>query len=372
MKKGYYIHNQIKDDSGVSKKIDAQIMALSKNFEMHEAIIGNRKENYVSRKIRMKLLKRRPKLEYKTCLERLEQPDFVYIRKQILDADFYDFLCGVKSKFPSCKVMMEVPTYPYWNEFPDNELGRKLIEEEKEVIPKLKEVLDAVVVVGHEKELFGIQTIQINNGVDVDSIVINQKSAATLEINLIAVAKWREAHGYERIIDSLSRYYENGGEREIVFHMVGDGEESSKYKNLVEKYKLDNNVIFYGFKTGVELDQIYNKADLGLGFFAQYTTGGDYVSPLKSCEYLAKGLPVVTAVEEDCLQGEGKKYSLVFPDDDTDIDMQDVVDFYDKIYAGKDFEAVHKTIREYAVQTVSMNKVMEPVVGELRSYEKNN
>jgi len=363
---GYYIHNQKKDGSGVSKKIDAQMKVFKEHFEMHELILEKKKENKLQKKIRQKILNRKPKMLYDKTLPKIKNPDFIYVRKQILDQDFLDFLCNIKRNNTSCKILMEVPTYPYWNEYPKNKLGERIIEEEKRIIPQLKNVVDLIVDVGNEKELFGIATINIQNGLDPEAISISTKSEKDDIINLIAVAKWRDVHGYERIINSLKEYYREGGEREIALHMVGDGPETGYYKSISEDDCIKDRILFYGYKTGAELEEIYNKADIGLGVFGFYKTGGNYVSAIKCAEYLMRGLPVVSAVDEKYLIKLKDRCYLGFPDNETPLDMEKIIRFYDYIYESNSMNEVHNAIRTKAENMVSINKIMEPVINWLK------
>lgn len=359
---GYYIHNQQKDGSGVSKKIDAQMKVFKEHFDMRELIIDKKKETKIQRKLRQKILRKKPKMLYNEAFLKLDKPDFVYIRKQILDADFLEFLKKIKKEFPKCKILMEVPTYPYWNEYPKNKLGERIIEEEKKIIPQLKGVIDLIVDVGNEKNIFDIPTVNIQNGLDPELVHISSKKERTESINLIAVAKWRDVHGYERIIRGMIEYYQNGGIRNIILHMVGNGPETEFYKSLADNKLVKNRIKFYGYKTGAELEKIYNEADIGLGVFGFYKTGGTYVSAIKCAEYLMRGLPVVSAVDESYLLGlKGESY-LGFPDDKSTIDMNEIVKFYDDVYSDIDMDAVHVKTRDKALGLVSVSIVMKPIV----------
>lgn len=86
------------------------------------------------------------------------------------------------------------------------------------------------------------------------------------------------------------------------------------------------------------------------------------ISSLKSVEYLAKGLPVISGCVEDIMEyEEGKKFFKIFPNDESIIDMEQVIDFYDSICEVSD-KGLHKEIREYAKKTVDMSVVMKPVI----------
>ena len=174
----------------------------------------------------------------------------------------------------------------------------------------------------------------------------------------------RRAHGYERCIQGLARYYQKNPGRRVEIHFVGDGEEKDYYQSLVSQLHLEEYVFFYGSQTGKELDLIYNKADAGLGFFGLYKDKMSTISSLKSVEYLAKGLPVISGCVEDIMKYEnGKSFFKIFPNDESVIDIKEIVGFYDSVYNNnKDRNSVHREIRNFARQTVDMSVVMKPVI----------
>ena len=97
----------------------------------------------------------------------------------------------------------------------------------------------------------------------------------------------------------MGEYYKNGGTREAVFHLVGDGSELPLYKKLVEEYGLERRVRFYGFLSGEPLSQVYNRADIAVSCLGMYRKGMDRESSLKSREYSARGLPIIAVSPVD-------------------------------------------------------------------------
>ena len=110
-----------------------------------------------------------------------------------------------------------------------------------------------------------LKTLKVVNGTDVNSIAPIQPRKDDGEIHLLAVALFKKHHGYERIINGMNEYYKNGGKRIIKLYMVGDGPEIPMYEKIVKEYNLEDKVIFCGILEGAELDEIYNKCDIGLG-----------------------------------------------------------------------------------------------------------
>ena len=147
------------------------------------------------------------------------------------------------------------------------------------------------------------------------------------------------------------------------FHMVGEGGELDLYKSLVKKYHLEKYVIFYGKMTGKEIDAIYDRADIAMVAFAFYKAGITISSTLKMKEYLAKGLPAVSGCYEDSFGKEDVDFYLGFANDDSTVDIEKVVRFYEdnlKKYGSR--EALRDKIRTYAKEKVDMFVVMKPVV----------
>lgn len=174
----------------------------------------------------------------------------------------------------------------------------------------------------------------------------------------------RRAHGYERCIQGLAEYYQRNPDRRVEIHFVGEGEEKNYYQSLVSQLHLEEYVFFYGNQSGKQLELIYNKADVGLGFFGLYKDRMNTISSLKSVEYLAKGLPVVSGCVEDIMKyNNGKIFFKVFPNDKSVININEIIDFYDSIYNNEsDRKAIHKEIRDFARKTVDMSIVMKEVM----------
>ena len=141
--------------------------------------------------------------------------------------------------------------------------------------------------------------------------------------------------------------------------MVGDGRESVVYKSLVEKYGLGDRVRFYGFKSGEELEELYETADIALSSLGMHRVGLKVGQTLKSKEYGAKGLPIISEyrVEE---YPEGEKYQLVVPMDESPVNIESVIRMYDAIMEGN-VQQERKKIRDAVKKEADMQVVMKPI-----------
>ena len=264
------------------------------------------------------------------------------------------------------KVIYELPTYPYDKEI--TEKKKNLPVYWKDVICRqfLHKYVDRISILGPEKEVFGIPTIQIRNGYNFDGIQLRQVQADKTTIDIAAVACFDSWHGYERLIESLYAYYSSGGTRDIMLHFVGDGPEKAHYERLVADLQLGAHVVFYGMRTYTELMDIYDKCDLGASSFGMYKIGIDYGCTLKTREYLAKGLPIISGSKLDINDiPELSGYVLNFANNDTLIDFDKVIAFNDSLYrnrAPEDIVNMANSIRDLAERNFNMQQSMMSVV----------
>ena len=94
--------------------------------------------------------------------------------------------------------------------------------------------------------------------------------------------------------------------------------------------------------------------------FGRYKTGNILSTSLKSREYLAKGLPIITGCKTDILT-DNFKYYIEFPNDSSNISFETIVSFYDELYKNKNKRELIKEIREYAKSKCDISKMVKPV-----------
>lgn len=360
---GYYIHYKGRFPIGDSKRIDMMLEEFGKMSDIEEIDITPVKSSLLR-----SLLGFLPfiniKRDYKRAYKYMEKssPDYLYIRRTTADRGFLNFLKNIRNKYPECKIVVEIMTFPYdreeflnliyWPYFFKERLNRK----------KYKLFVDRFVTYSNDDYIFGVKTIRTLNGIDVGKIVAVSGQKNSPEINLIAVAGMCRFHGYERALYGLYEYKNNGGKRRIILHLVGEGAEVPKYKKIVVKCGLEDQVMFYGKKDGVELDEIYDGMDIGISSLGLYKLGIDRISSLKLNEYLAKGLPVVAGCDTVALTGKKSKYYIQFENNNTPIDMFKIVNFYDAVYGiDRQKGEVVKDIRQLAYKTVDISVAMKGI-----------
>ena len=150
------------------------------------------------------------------------------------------------------------------------------------------------------------------------------------------------------------------GKSKIYLHLVGEGKELAKYKELVEKYNLSEYVTFYGTLSGKELDAVFDTADIAacsLGCHRIHIFSGSF---LKSREYLARGLPIFSSTKIDVVPDK-YPYCLYVPEDETPVDVNKIVEFFDEITADSDTQKIHNEIRSFAKENCGISSAMKEV-----------
>ena len=303
--------------------------------------------------------------------ERLARADFLYFRHPAaVSAPMRRLLRRLKAANPGLRVVMEIPTYPYEGELTGAAAALK--PKDRYNRRRLAGLVDALAVVSdgcRRESLWGLPVITILNGCRVEEISPRHPRREDGSIRLAAVARISRWHGYDRLIRGMGEYYRNGGSREIFFHVVGSGRDGAleECRALAAEYGLEERVIFHGFQTGAALDEIYDCCDIGVTTMGMHRKGLAYTSDLKSREYLAKGLPVISGAAVDVLHGSGCLWYEEFPADDRPIDIGRLIAFYERVYpAGCDRAAVAEEIRDFARKRCDMAVTLAPVIRYFR------
>lgn len=363
----YFVKEELEEYSGVYKKINSQIKALERLGIEMELSYSVKKTKHYFRKIDNLTIDEFPhsflgrmkkKFFYYNKLQDYilnKEFEFIYVRyNHFADRYFINFLKNLKSE--GIKIFLEIPTYPYDEEIKDMKI--KNILKEKKYRYKLKEYVDRIITFSEDDEIFGVKTIKINNGVDIENIkVVNKnKEQNNYEINFIGVAMISLWHGFDRMILSMAEYYKNNPKEIVRFHIVGDGDKKvvTELKDLVKKNNLEEHVMFYGYKSGKDLDEIYNKVDIAVGSLGFSRIGLKGGSPLKIREYIAKGVPIILGYEDISLKNT-LDFIYQVPNDESVFDLYKILDWY------KNLDKDSTKIRRYAEDNLTWDKQMKKV-----------
>ena len=253
--------------------------------------------------------------------------DYIYIRMPLLTTEFYKVFKKIKNNFPNICIILEIPTFPFHYEYTG--FSKLKVIKSIKCERKLKNVVDRIATYSQDEKIWGIPTIRMSNCVLYKNISPRSNNYKLKEhtIRLTCVANFSYWHGLDRLINGMKKY---NGKYKIILNVVGDGEEIDNLKSL--SFGMEN-VIFHGLKTGKPLADIFDATDIAVDALGRHRTGVFFNSSLKGKEYVARGIPVISAVRTELDNISSFPYYFRFPADESHIDINDVIKFYDAVYS---------------------------------------
>ena len=152
----------------------------------------------------------------------------------------------------------------------------------------------------------------------------------------------------------MHQYYAKGGTEQIIYHVVGNI--LPELQKMVHDYHLEDHVIFHGRQSGEALQKLYKQCYLGVDVLGGHRKDYPISSSLKSREYAAYGLPILTSSPVDYLS-KNCPYQLLAPYDDSPIDILTLLEFYHGIYDQAE-TAIAREIRSFAMAHCDMAVIM--------------
>lgn len=266
-----------------------------------------------------------------------------------------------------CKIVIEIPTYPNTTEMENS--TRKVFYLIVKIFNRLfgknvSKYVDLYTLIGDRADSYeGVKAINIQNGVNIDTLPLKLPSNhSSNELHLLAVAMMSYWHGYDRILRGLHDYYNNHENRtvSVYLHLVGKSSDGTlnKLEFMAKEYQIEKYVFFEGFKSGEELNKIFNECDIALGAFGLYRQNLEYASSIKVAEYCARGIPFVYGGKNDLLNNE-LKFCMQFPNDDSVIEIDSIIKLRDSL---EHFMEIQKEMRIYAYENMTWEKQLEKII----------
>ncbi|WP_172412923.1 glycosyltransferase [Leuconostoc lactis] len=351
---------------GIQKKIDQQVLAFEDNgfsVDLRAYTTDVKSVSGIFSAV-MPWGKVRRELDYSLKSDY----DVEYYRRPRVSFDqgFIEFLEDRQKKNPNAIRLLEIPTFPYDQER-SGIIGKTMLFKDRIWRKKLKKFFSAIVTYSDDKEIFGLPTINVSNGINFNSIKIKRTRFRTIDdnkINLIAVASLEKWHGYDRVIHGMHNYYLNKNieSPEVNMYIVGSGKpkiEKALHK-LVDEYQLNSHIFFTGKKMGKELDDLFEDSDIAIDSLGRHRSNVFYNSSLKGKEYIARGLPSISGVRTELDNESNFPFYFRVPADETPVNIQEIVDFYYKIVLQE--TNVSKKIRDFGQTKFDMNTAVQPII----------
>ena len=97
------------------------------------------------------------------------------------------------------------------------------------------------------------------------------------------------------------------------------------YTPVIEKYHLQDKIIFHGAMFGKELDEVFNQCQFAIGSLGRHRSGITVIKTLKNREYATRGIPFIYSETDSDF--DNQPYVLKAPADESPIDIQQIIDF---------------------------------------------
>ena len=177
---------------------------------------------------------------------------------------------------------------------------------------------------------------------------------------MIGVAEVHLWHGYDRMMTGLGEYYKNErNPRDIYFHIVG-GVHPYRMKTdfvpIIEKYGIQDKVVFHGQLFGDELTNVFNRCQFAIGSLGRHRSGITVIKTLKNREYATRGIPFIYSEQDSDF--DHQPYVLKAPADESPINIQQIIDFTNHFTMKP--EDIRKTV-EHLKWRIQMQRVLDAV-----------
>lgn len=353
------LSNLNREFDGASKKIFSQVKSLKKHVMQVKCMYFINNQLYIDD---LNLKKIRTRLNcynvFKYFFSKIDSDQKVfYIRFFGFNLKMFLLVREIKKLNRTNKIVLEIPTYPYLGE-QKNFKSKLLAKAETLYKPIIKKKIDYIVTFSEDKKIEGIKCINISNGVDLNEIKLKDKNIKNKEsLIFTTVSNCEFWHGIDRFLYSLAEYGKLEDKKEIVFNIVGEGVETNNLKIIVLKNKYLSKIVkFQGFKTGKELEKVYNETDVAIGCLGNHRKGIYTIQALKNKEYMAKGLPMVFSEDDPGLRN--KKFVFKASHDEKLIDIEELINWY------KNLKITPEEIREN-VKEFTWDKQMKKVIDNI-------
>lgn len=385
MKILFLVYHGFSEVSGITKKIRAQVKGLEQcGHEVHLCYYDFSAEGHRCRFVdgqvlcdygRGLLAGLRQRTSYGAVLDYCRQCGISLIYARCFQ-NASPFLIAFFRRLRRAGIVAvtEVPTYPYDHEFDTFGLQVRLeLKIDQLFRRRLYREMAAMVTFSDAPAIFGQRTIRISNGVDFDALPLHRYvPSSDGAVHLIGVAEVHLWHGFDRLMAGMGEYYARGGQRRVVFHVVGgvaDGEMHGRgpypgFAPIISRYGLQQHVVFHGQLFGGALDDVFDRCCFAIGSLARHRSGITVIKTLKNREYACRGIPFVYSETDSDF--DGQPYVLKVPADETPVDLAALLAFIDSYPA--DAAAIRKSVAHLSWQR-QMGKVVEEVMcfKELRS-----
>lgn len=377
MKILFLVYHGFSPHSGISKKIHYQVKGLKENgHDVRLCYYDINSEGHRCRYVDSEILKDygtgswaaiRQRVEYGCIYDYCtrEKIELVYARC-FQNANPWLINFFKKLRKAGIHAVTEIPTYPYDQEFIGYSKQERLkLRIDQLFRHRLYRQMDALVTFSDAERIFGQRTIRISNGVDFDSIPLHEPLTMNHELHLIGVAEVHSWHGFDRVMTGIGEYYiqnqmANNHKPDVYFHVVGGVHPSQMtncFQPIIEKYHLQDKIIFHGQLFGDELTNVFNQCQFAIGSLGRHRSGITVIKTLKNREYATRGIPFIYSETDSDF--DRQSYVLKAPADESPINIQGIINFLDTFTMQP--TEIRRTV-EHLSWRIQMYRVVDAVI----------
>jgi hypothetical protein len=163
-------------------------------------------------------------------------------------------------------------------------------------------------------------------------------------------------NGLDRLINGIKNY-----KGEIIIKCFILGHHLKTESEMIDS-SLRENIILLPTLTGPELSVFINDIHIGVATLGLFRKNLSSTTTIKVREYFATGLPFIYAYIDPDLNEESKEWALQFPNDNSPIDIQKVIDFTQKVLSDAEHPLkMRKYAEEHLDYCVKMKRLLEKI-----------
>lgn len=171
------------------------------------------------------------------------------------------------------------------------------------------------------RRLAASRRLALTNGVDVASRPLHTTWLHRPELTFVCAGALGAWHGLDRLLRGMA-----AAEDASRLLVVGEGPANSRLGRLAEALGVADRVEFHAPTSGAGFDELIGRADIGVASLAEHRRGGFALSPLKTRDYLARGMPVLFAGDDPDLRPT-PAFAYRLPADDSAVPVRKVGDW---------------------------------------------
>ena len=96
---------------------------------------------------------------------------------------------------------------------------------------------------------------------------------------------------------------------------------------IIDKYGIQENIIFHGQLFGETLDEVFNQCCFAIGSLGRHRSGITVIKTLKNREYATRGIPFIYSEQDSDF--DHQPYVVKAKPDESPIDVLQILDFID-------------------------------------------